>query len=356
MQLLRSTWSVAPFFVAALALGACGETADGGDGLGGAPGAGGTVGVGGTAGTGGTGAGGTGTGGAPSKTGPRVVGYLPTYRNMDPAALDWATLTHLDIAFANSMDGGGVDFDSGARESIAPLVQKAHENGVKVLASIAGAAGGAAVSGRITPGNVDAYVTALLDMVSRYQLDGIDVDIEGEYVNGDYEPFVIKLSAALPADKLLTAAVATWNGDDFSSAALAEYDFINVMSYDHCGTWTDACEHSSLADTNSELAYWSGERAIPANEVVVGVPFYGYRWGGGTSDAVTYGELVLSFPQAKTTDWFVVGGDTYSLNSATTIATKAQLAQQYGGIMIWELGQDATGADSLMKVIADAQP
>ena len=40
-------------------------------------------------------------------------------------------------------------------------------------------------------------------------------------------------------------------------------------------------------------------------------------------------------------------------NGAATIAKKAELAKGYGGIMIWELTQDAKGEKSLLKVISD---
>jgi len=338
-------------------LTACGgSSVDAADGAG-APGVGGNG-----TGTGGTG---TGTGGTPDGSGgtndqeptQRVVGYLPTWRNLDSAGLDLDTLTHICIAFANPTGAGNdVDFDEGARASIAPLVTAARAKGVKVLASIAGAAGGEDVAAKIVASNVDAFVASLTDLVTRYELDGIDVDIEGHNVSSTYEPFVLKLSAALPADKLLTVAVATWNGDDFSSAALAEYDFVNIMSYDHYGTWSEAGEHSSLAETESELAYWVDERGIPADKVVLGVPFYGYCWGCEAEPiAMTYQAILSAYPEAKTLDWISSGGAQLSFNSAATIATKAELAKSYGGIMIWELGQDATGNDALFKVIRDAQ-
>src|SRR5690606_23865196 len=123
----------------------------------------------------------------------------------------------------------------------------------------------------------------------RYDLDGIDVDIEGNHVNSTYEPFVLKLSAAMPTGKLLTAAVATWNGSDFSDAALTEYDFINLMSYDHCGSWSAACEHSTYDDAVSELNYWENTRGLGVGRVTLGVPFYGYCWGTSCpSSALTY--------------------------------------------------------------------
>jgi GH18 family chitinase len=158
------------------------------------------------------------------------------YRSLDPADHDFDTLTHLCLAFAIDQ-GGSLGFNA-EPEEIQALIDAAHEKGVYVLASIAGAAGGQAVEDAIQPDVVDAYVTQLLDLLETFDLDGIDVDIEGNHVGSTYEPFVIKLSDALPEGKLLTAAVATWNGADFSDGALAEYDFINLMSYDHCGSWS----------------------------------------------------------------------------------------------------------------------
>jgi len=54
--------------------------------------------------------------------------------------------------------------------------------------------------------------------------------------------------------KVLTAAVTTSNGAAFTGAALGAYDFINIMSYDHCGWSVKACEHAGLAESKKELA------------------------------------------------------------------------------------------------------
>ncbi len=280
----------------------------------------------------------------------RVIGYLPTYRNINPSAVPLDRLTHLCIAFANP-NNGTVDFDANPAD-ITALVNAAHAEGVLVLASIAGAAEGQAVAEAIVPASVDNFVTQLLGLVQKYDLDGIDVDIEGHYVSSTYEPFVVKLSDALPSDKLLTAAVATWNGDDFPHGALARFDFINLMAYDHCGSWSDACDHSTYGDSISELSYWENDRGIEKERMVLGVPFYGYCWGGSCpGTALTYAELVSNYPGAKEGDSLSGAGYFISYNGPATIAQKTQLAKEHGGIMMWELGQDAPGADSLLSVI-----
>lgn len=287
----------------------------------------------------------------------RVVAYLPTYRSLAPANVDFDTVTHLCIAFANPTgEGSESDFDESVREKIAPLVTAAHEKGVKVLASIAGGTkeSGEIVGEQIQPANVDAYIEGLLDLMERYELDGIDVDIEGEAVTETYTPFVTQLNAALPEGKLLTAAIATKNGPAFESVALSEYDFLNLMAYDHC-SWSDvACDQASLEGVEEDLRYWLEERAIPGQRLVLGVPFYGWCWGCSEKQtAMTYSQIIAQYPQAKTEDWIREDGKEISFNSAATIAIKTDRALELGGVMIWELGQDARGEDSLMAVIAE---
>lgn len=347
------------FTLLSLALLGCSEAASGDGGSGGlgvgtgaTTAAGGTIGSGGAVGSGGTAPGG---GGAIDAKG-RVVGYLPTWRSFDPAGLDFDTLTHLCIAFAYpSGPDNALTLDVNT-ETLDALITAAHAKNVRVLISIAGAAGGAATAARIVPGTVDAFVTEVVDLVNARSFDGVDVDIEGENVNQDYEPFVKKLRAALPAEKLLTAAVATWNGDDFSDGALAEYDFINLMSYDHCGSWSSACDHALYSKTLEELAYWESTRGIPSDEVVVGVPFYGYCWGASCpGPAMTYPEIVAFDPSGRTEDYLVGEGYEISLNGPETLAQKVELAKLHGGLMIWELGQDGTGEDSLFTVVRAGQ-
>lgn len=289
----------------------------------------------------------------------RAVGYLPTYRSLAPERVNFDALTHLCIAFANPTgEGSESDFEEAARDKIAPLVEAAHAANVMVLASIAGgtAESGELVAAQTEPSRVDAYVSGLVDLVERYELDGIDNDIEGEAVNEDYEPFVKKLRAALPADKLLTAAIATKNGPPVTDGALETYDFVNIMAYDHC-SWTDeACDQASLQGVLQDLDYWTKERGVPRAKAVVGVPFYGWCWGcAEKQSALTYAQILRQYPEAKTQDWIEDGEKTISLNSAETISAKAELAREYGGIMIWELGQDASGEDSLLNLLESAR-
>ncbi len=153
----------------------------------------------------------------------------------------------------------------------------------------------------------------------------------------------------------MTSAVSSWFGNKITDAAIQAFDFINIMAYDlhNPGGATQAVQSSSIADATAEVEYWLG-RGLAKNKAVFGVPFYGYRWSGGKKgEALTYADILSQAPTAATQDQVDLAGSTVYLNSRTTIAAKAVLAKTYGGIMVWELGQDAAGDASLLKAIAE---
>ena len=297
----------------------------------------------------------------------RVVGYLPYYRTAWINRGDWSKLTHLCLAFFNPDDNG--HFSSkfeGAALSAAIDSAKAH--GIKVLASIGGGGGGdkEAWATLLAEGNTARLADSLAALVVRLGIDGIDVDLEytsspssyASAFNTRYEPFLVALRSALGGSRLITAAVANWVGEKFTDGALAEMDFINVMSYDNKGTWTAKGEHSTYASAMQDANYWVNSRGLPAANVVVGLPFYGYYWStdpGDKTGELTASQVLSLWPDHADEDYFTVEEDgfqkTVSWNSAKTIDKKSCFARNFGGAMIWELGQDQND-NSFLNVVA----
>ncbi len=343
----------------------------GGSGLtahtaGGAPNTG-STGVANVAGSAGSGALGGGGAGGSSNPGPlvhpgqRTVVYLPNWRGALPtwsAKIDFSRISYLNLCFADVDAAGNVSYSDPALDA---FVATAHAKGVKVCMAI----GGASV---IDNGGVyatvlqDATRPTLVNKLGQYavdhQLDCIDVDLEGNGVNQYYEAFVTALATKLHAEnKELTSAVSSWFGDKISVAAIQAFDFMNIMAYDlhNPGGASQPVQSSSIADATAEVDYWVG-RGLAKNKAVFGVPFYGYRWNAAKGEALTYAEIFSQNAAAATQDQLTLAGATVYLNSRATIAAKAALAKTYGGIMVWELGQDAAGDASLLKAINDATP
>ncbi|MEJ7588712.1 MAG: glycosyl hydrolase family 18 protein [Ferruginibacter sp.] len=284
----------------------------------------------------------------------KVVGYVHPGKRQGPDLnkISFQRLTHLNIAFVNPDSAGNLVLPAGFDS----LVQKAHEYHVKVLVSLGGGSHNPFIAGMINDTNRKLFVQQLVQLTADHNLDGIDVDLEGDAIDKHYDPFISDLSAGLKSmGKLLTAAFASWNAEIIPSSALEKFDFINVMSYDQTGPWrpNQPGPHATYIKAEEDLHYWTGTRGMPKNKVNLGLPFYGYCFGTKYGESMSYGDIVTSFPGADTTDIILPeGGGAIYLNGLNTIQRKTAMAlQNAGGIMIWQLLQDAEGDKSLLLAI-----
>ncbi|HXA03124.1 MAG TPA: glycosyl hydrolase family 18 protein [Cytophagaceae bacterium] len=286
----------------------------------------------------------------------RVVGYLPNWGNLstDASVLDYTKITHLNIAFLNPAAAG----DLGPTTGLSSAVQYAHNSNVKILISLGGSNAPAAIwSNLLLDANRAAYITKIVGFVNTYSLDGVDIDLEGSSIDANYQKFVTDLKAALPAGILLTAAVATWEAGSFTNAALSQFDFINIMSYDATGTWSPGSpgQHSPYSMAVSDLNYWGTNRGIAKAKLSLGVPFYGYGFITSPVSAYEsdYNTIVALYAGSENHDTVIVNTSTkIYYNGIPEIQDKTTLAlNNAGGIMIWHLKMDAPGTKSLLTAI-----
>jgi chitinase len=281
----------------------------------------------------------------------RIVGYVRGEAAEMADEIQFKKITHLNIAFINPDSTGRFTEAKG----IQAVVAKAHRNGVKVLMAIAGGNAPRYYRSLIAPANRALFIANLIKFMTDHDFDGIDVDIEGELITNDYEGFVIQLAAAVRPGKLLTAAVATPYGPLLTAASLAQFDFINVMSYDKTGPWRPQIsgQHSPLSMAVSDMDYWQNERKIPKQKLNLGVPFYGYSFGPSGAGSMSYKKIIDTYPGARDKDELpTVDGGMLYYNGTATIKAKTKLAlEQSGGMMIWQLLQDASGSDSLLELM-----
>lgn len=284
-----------------------------------------------------------------------IAGYLLNTGNLDAAsaALDYGKITHLNIAFINP-DPEGLFSEAPGLEN---AVKRAHENHVKVLFSFGGGSAPAFLKELVKAGKRAAFINELTRLAVTYDLDGVDVDLEGDFIDENYEAFISGLSASLKLQhKMMTAAVATWNGNAISDKALALFDLIHIMSYDQTGPWDKSRPgpHSTYEAAVNDFIYWNSTRAVPAGKLTLGLPFYGYGFGPSVPESLSYGEIVNAYPGAELSDSAVLAGrGTIYYNGPATIRKKVMLAldKKAGGVMIWQLGGDAPGDQSLLGAI-----
>ena len=283
----------------------------------------------------------------------RVVGYLNTWSNFPNSinSVDLAKLTHINIAFANPDASGNLTSFSG----LTTVAAKAHASNVKVLISLGGAdlGGSDAYWKNLTnTSNVNTFCNKILSYLQANNLDGVDIDLEGNIIGNNYANFIQLLSNTLkPDNKLVTAAVATWFEKNIPASTFNYFDFVNIMSYDKTGPWdpNHPGQHSPYNMAVSDLNFWSN-KGLPQNKMGLGVPFYGWGFGNDFSqNEYAFKKLVSQYAGAENKDKV---GNTIYYNGIPTIIKKTQLAkQQASGIMIWQLTEDASGAKSLLSAI-----
>ena len=297
----------------------------------------------------------------PARAQQRVVAYVPNWIDLSAfaGAIDYAQLTHINVAFENPKDAdGNLSFD----RRTDGLIAKAREHKVRVLVSIGG---GSASEDRkirnqyfelLSDARRAGFVAQLARYVTAHEFDGLDVDLEGPAINKDYGAFIEELARSLqPQGKLLTAALSQgYGGKKVSAATLAQLDFVNIMAYNATGSWepNKPGPHSSLEFAQSNVTYWL-ERGLPKSKAVLGVPFYGHGFGKDfRKDEYSYAEIVGKYPGAEAADQ---AGATIWYNGRPTIRAKAMFVKEQGlgGVMIWSLDQDAKGAASLLSAIHD---
>ncbi|SHM01876.1 Chitinase, GH18 family [Mucilaginibacter sp. OK098] len=284
----------------------------------------------------------------------RVVGYLTVHsiENGAGASFDFSRINYLNIAFINP--------DAKANFTVTPalasVITAAHAKNTKVLVSIGGGSAPEYYTSLLSDPLRNILINNLVKLVADNNLDGVDVDLEGQRIDNNYEAFVTGLSVALKSkNKLLTSAFATAYKSQYTDKALAVYDFINIMSYDKTGPWRPANpgQHAPYDMAVSDLEYWTNTRGIAKEKLCLGVPFYGYGFGAGAPADMNFSNIAAQYPGSENTDEVTVtGGGIIYYNGIPTIKNKTTLAlQNAGGVMIWQLMGDDFGSKSLLNVI-----
>jgi chitinase len=260
----------------------------------------------------------------------KIVGYyflnaaLRDSVHADSSYLFLNKITHLNIAFINPDSSGSFTHHF----AIDTLIKKAHQKNVKVLASIAGGGSHPYYASLLQDDKRTGFIKNLVSLLLKYNLDGIDVDLEGRDIDSNYDKFVTELALPLKKhNKLITAAIATGYRDLLPDHALRQFHFVNVMSYDRTGPWRpeQPGNHSPFEMAEKDLAYWHNIRAIPKQKLVLGLPFYGYGFGPVDSPVVSmsYKEIATLFTDRFNSDTLNLPGNVVMyFNNKATIKNK----------------------------------
>jgi chitinase len=277
----------------------------------------------------------------------RVVGYLPEYQmgHFDPSMGRYTT----DIIFfsVEPTASGELDASRILPEHIEQLQAAKKEHGTALSVAIGGWGRSDGFGPMATNPTARArFVQVLKDFCLTNDFDGADYDWEFPKDAAErkaYSALLMETKRAFkPHGFSVTVALNKWQRlDDDAYAAI---DRLHFMAYD------DGIRHSTLA--NGQRAVEAFLKAgVPAHKICLGVPFYGRKMED-RDVAASYADILRDYAPASDQD--EAGG--FYFNGIATMKEKTRYAQSadLGGVMIWELGQDAPGDASLLRAIHDA--
>lgn len=294
-----------------------------------------------------------------------VASYVTSWTEVMPNP---AYLTHINYAFGHvSEHFDAVRIDNEARLKQIVALKESHP-GLKVLLSIGGWG-----SGRFSEMAADEALRASFSkdcarLCRNLNLDGIDIDWEypgkGEAAGISYSPddkdhftlLMRDIRKAIGAGKLLTlAGCCDPQYIDFQSV-IPYVDFVNLMTYDmnepedsfHCALFPSEHTGAWTADVSVKAHLAAG---VPADKLVVGVPFYGKgsaRWKGGRA----FRDLA-AIPADYTECWDSLacgpyltdakGRFVFGYENERSLRNKCAYIREMGlrGIMNWEYAGDS---------------
>lgn len=328
-----------------------------------------------------------------------VIAYLDDNKEWTKADIPAEKLTIINYAFANIV---GLEIVRDLKKiHLINELKEAHPH-LKTCISIGGWSAGGFSEAVATKETREVLIANLVAYMQKYAFNGIDLDWEypGMDVAGiasseedakNYLYFVQELRTVLNTltketkdDYLLTAAIGAAEelletmSPDGEYRYIDSLDFVNVMTYDMRGSFTQvAGHHTNLLPYSKREGNLSAEesvnnlikKGIEPQKIVIGAAFYCRYWTGfpeGTTNPVgvettTFGGNTYDYNQLKDifsenpeaifwddeakAPYYFDGDKFISYDDKRSMAAKADYVKERNlrGIMYWEHSLDLTG-------------
>ncbi len=269
------------------------------------------------------------------------VGYLPWYRTAGYSADRMRGVTDLIYFGVKPTGDGRLDDQTVDAATLQLLRSLKQETGCRLLLCVGGGNRSEGFPPMATdPARRRSFVRQLSDFCRAHGFSGVDYDWEhpeGDAQLAAYADLLAETKSRLGTDGFVTIAQSPWR--DYGRRVYEIVDRVHVMSYNH--KFPQARLQAAQDDVQRMVDF-----GCPREKLLLGLPFYGRSERGETR---TWADLATASTGAGTD---VVRG--YALNGKATVQAKTRFAidRGLGGVMVWELGQDARDPElSLLEVI-----
>jgi spore germination protein YaaH len=221
----------------------------------------------------------------------------------------------LDVRGDGSFDTSTPGWNAWNSQQLVDTINRAHQSGDRVVVVIKAFDAGTVNQIVTSPAATQATIDNTIAAMSAKNLDGVNVDFEGTSagypnVQSGMTNFMAQMSQRVHqwrAGAFVTvdtySGSASWDGGIFKIGSLAAVvDAMFVMAYDmvfgdlsgHAGPNAPLRPYPPYNDTDAVNQYLSKS---PASKVILGLPYYGYKWSTGSNEP---NAGTSSGPQAET--------------------------------------------------------
>ncbi len=231
--------------------------------------------------------------------GKRVIGFSPYW--VDNTYLHYDLLTTIALFDVSVNSDGTISNTHNFPSHWSYVIQKAHENGVKVVltATDFSSSSIASVVGNTTYQN--NCINGLLSLVQSAGIDGVSIDFEGVSSSSkdSLSSFMTRLTntfhSNIPGSEVTICGPAVdWSGAFDYNVLCANTDGVFVMGYDYYYGGSSYTGPVALLNSGTVFGTYSVEWTIndyltysnnQNDKIIIGLPYYGYDWPTSSSSA-----------------------------------------------------------------------
>ena len=320
---------------------------------------------------------------------------------LTPGQIDATRLTRINYAFANIQNGRMVAGSPADAQNLALLRSLRNSNpNPTILVSVGGWLWSTNFSDMaLTHESRAVFEDSVMQFLVRYDLDGLDVDWEYPGMPGAGHPFRSedkqnftallrelreRFDASARRGRRLYLTIAMGASDDVIANTEMQkvqryVDTVNLMTYDyyepgsesitgnHAPLYADPADPKAASSADTVRAFQKA--GVPAEKILLGVPFYGHEWGEVKDQNHGLFQVGKPIPNAyapfNVIDTMLAAGFSRYWDDASrvpylynpqqhifvsyedpeSLKLKCQYirAQKLGGIMFWEYFGDSNG-------------
>jgi len=269
----------------------------------------------------------------------KQVAYWSEDEDENLENIQFSQLTHIIYDQISVNADGTLEISDQLDDELDDLIEAVGNNGTLIMFSIGGANSLASIANNTTA--LATFNDQIEDLFDDYTIDGIDINWQfpDESDEDSFDTLIESIQETIhDQGKLLSFVVASGEDDSLTDSvsedALDYADFINVLAVESAN---DDDLHYTTDEAKESIEYWTSERCVVKNKLVLAIPSQGTS---STESTKSYADIISN----RLTDACLdktASRTFYYYDGIPTVTDKTEYAQSNaGGVVLISLQND----------------